>query len=224
VSNSFEDLLLRAGLSAQQVAAAHEFRQCVVEENERQNLTRLLEPEDFFRGHVVDVLELRRFRERLPEGPAPAVDLGTGAGVPGLLSAALYQDESWTLVDSEIRKAEYLKRTVERLGLGGRVKVLHGRVETLKGRLQAPVVVSRAVGSVEKLYSWLEGCSTWNSLILLKGPKWEEEWSGFLVSRWRQRLSPGESLEYSVGGQIKRLIIQLHRVPRGTSKISPDGK
>ena len=212
MKHSFLDLLVGAGLTSEQAVAAGHFRDEVLAESQRQNLTRLLEPEDFFRGHIVDVLELRRYRAARPQGAQAAVDLGSGAGVPGLLSAVLFSDEHWTLVDSELRKAEFLGRTVERMGLSDRVKVLHGRIDQVWGRARCSEVVSRAVGSVEKIYSWLEGCSTWNSLILLKGPRWPEEWSEFSKGRWKGELAPGPVAEYSVEGQIQRLIIQLNRV------------
>ncbi len=214
----FKGLLRGAGLKEQQIEAASRFRDAVVEENERQNLTRLLSPEDFFRGHVLDVLELRRFRSEIGDLANTALDLGTGAGVPGLLSAAIYPDEQWILVDSEVRKAEYLARTVEQLGLSDRVRVIHGRMEQVSAQIPQVTIVSRAVGSVEKLMAWTEMCSTWNTMILLKGPKWNTEWAEFQQSRWRKHLQPGQRHEYSVGDGITRVVIQLKRVPRGTSK------
>ena len=214
----FEALLSAAGLSEAQIRAASAFREAVLEENDRQNLTRLLSPADFFVGHVRDVLELRKFREGMGDLGRLALDLGTGAGVPGLLSAAIFSDERWILVDSEIRKAEFLSRTVEALGLSGRVEVLHGRIEQLFGRIPDVTVVSRAVGKVEKLMAWLDPCSTWNTLLLLKGPKWADEWQEFQQSRWRKALQQMARHEYSVNGQISRVIIQLARVPRGTLK------
>jgi len=217
----FRELLMGAGLRAEQCELAERFRAEVLLENERQNLTRLLLPADFFWGHVVDVLELRQFRESLGLTGTKAVDLGTGAGVPGLLSAALFPDEQWILVDSEVRKAEYLQRTVDLLGLSSRVRVLHGRIERLPANELGPLVISRAVGTVEKIYSWLDECSTWNKLMLLKGPKWPVEWAEFCQSRWRKCLTQQHRHEYSVGEDIRRVIIQLDRVPRGTSKMTP---
>ena len=214
----FETLLKNAGLDEAQTASAIAFREAVLEENVRQNLTRLLAPAEFFTGHVLDVLELRRFRSALGDLKNRALDLGTGAGVPGLLSAAIFSDERWMLVDSEVRKAEFLARTVETLGLSSRVTVLHGRVEQLSERIPEVTVVSRAVGKAEKLMAWLDPCSTWNTLLLLKGPKWETEWQEFQQGRWRKALQQQSRHEYSVGGQVSRAIIQLTRVPRGTLK------
>lgn len=214
----FRELLKGVGLSQLQIEAATAFRAAVLDESERQNLTRLLGPEEFFRGHVLDVLELRQFRSKIGDLGNKALDLGTGAGVPGLLSAAIYPDERWILVDSEVRKAEYLARTVDQLGLSDRVQVIHGRMEQVSAQIPQVSIVSRAVGTVEKLMAWLDSCSTWNTMILLKGPKWNTEWAEFQQSRWRKLLQQGDRREYSVGDQITRVVIQLKRVPRGTFK------
>jgi len=218
MSLDFKERLLECGLTVDAACRGSAFRELVLEENGRQNLTRLTSAEDFFRGHVRDVLELRTFREKRGLLGASAVDLGSGAGVPGLLSAALFEGEQWVLVESELRKAEFLGRATQELALSDRVTVLRGRMETLGPEIRSQVVVSRAVGQVEKLFGWLEGCSTWNTLVLLKGPRWKEEWAEFLRGRHQGKLRLEHAHEYSVEGDIRRLIIQLGRVPRGTTK------
>ncbi|MEN9722186.1 MAG: rRNA ((527)-N(7))-methyltransferase RsmG [Pseudomonadota bacterium] len=215
----FLGLLEQAGLDSGQIERTARFRELVIEECSRQNLTKLVSPQDFFQGHVLDVLELRRFRERSGGSVSKRwMDLGTGAGVPGLLSAALFLDEQWLLVDSELRKAEFLSRAVDALGLSSRVTVIHSRAEKIREDEFPEVIVSRAVGSVEKIFSWLEVCSTWNSLVLLKGPRWDLEWAEFLRSRWRKHLEIESSHRYCVRDEVERVIIQLRRVPRGTRK------
>ncbi len=62
------------------------FREEILKENEVQNLTRLLSPQDFFEGHIEDVIHL----ERSGFLGFPALDLGAGMGVPGVLHALIY--------------------------------------------------------------------------------------------------------------------------------------
>ena len=194
------------------------------EENQVQNLTRLVEPLAFYQGHFIDV------RELLKTGwmDYPAMDLGSGVGVPGLLSAVLSSDSAktpWVLAESEKRKAEYLEKTVNNLDLAPFVRVFHGRAEEFLKSNSVQSIVVRAVGTVEKIYSWVRECSTWNNLILLKGPKWEEEWLSFSQSRFRKELVIESEYSYGVaansaefGDQPKsRKILKLTRVPRGTS-------
>src|SRR4051812_23444634 len=73
-----------------------EFYEIVLRENELQNLTRLTSPTDFYFGHLIDVFELLR-SEKIEY---PAMDLGSGAGIPGIV-AALIHPEQWILAESE---------------------------------------------------------------------------------------------------------------------------
>ncbi len=80
-----------------------------------------------------------------------AVDIGSGAGFPGLVLAILTAETSWTLIESREKRAEYLKYMVEDLDLGN-VSVLHGRAEEIVRnetgiRECADLVTARAVGS-----------------------------------------------------------------------------
>jgi 16S rRNA (guanine527-N7)-methyltransferase len=199
------------------------FYELLVAENQKQNLTRLISPEDFKNGHLVDVLEL------LKTGwmNESVVDLGSGCGVPGLL-AALIEPREWVLVESEKRKADFLARAVQELGLDHLVKVKAERLESYLKTQATDMIVARAVGSVEKIYSWIFKCSTWNKLVLLKGPGWEVEWQEFQKGRFKGALSLVDVHSYTTSsGARERKIIKLVRnsshlnsknlnVPRGT--------
>ncbi len=213
MNHEFLDRLQKAWPDLPQETAHRidQFRECVVEENEQQNLTRLISPQEFVEGHVMDVKEL------LKSGflDYPAMDLGSGVGVPGLL-CALIQPEAWVLAESEGHKADFLSRTVQKLGLD-RVQVVAGRAETYLKKNTVRSVVARAVGPVDRIYGWLENCSTWNTLLLLKGPRWTTEWGEFQKSRKKCPLGVTGQHEYAVGSENKqRIIVRLQRVPRGT--------
>ena len=70
----------------------------------------------------------RRLADRL-EPPEHAVDLGSGAGIPGLVLAGVWADSRWVLVDAARRRAHLLQDAVDRLGWHARVRVLHARAE-----------------------------------------------------------------------------------------------
>ncbi len=202
-------------------------------ENQLQNLTRLTSAEEFFYGHLADVLELTR-GDWLG---ANALDLGSGCGVPGLLAALVSEESRWVLVESERRKADYLSRAVLHLGLA-QVQVYSGRVEQywaapwaatphFTPQPFAMTVVARAVGSTERIARWLglgsakpkrpaspqgEGCesSTWNNLVLLKGPAWPKEWQELQKGPLRHRLKLVREWPYQVGPEQKnRFLVQL---------------
>jgi 16S rRNA (guanine527-N7)-methyltransferase len=187
------------------------YRELVLIENERQNLTRLLSPEEFYWGHIEDVFQLlenTRFEY-------PVVDLGTGGGVPGVPAAILTQ-EPWILLDSELRKTEFLRSSTAELSMH-KVSVVHERMETALSSIHPKTLVSRAVGKVEKIYGWIGKCSTWNRLILFKGPAFESEWAEFEHSKHRGKLTIESTHEYSAyspsdQAERSRRIVVLRRV------------
>jgi 16S rRNA (guanine527-N7)-methyltransferase len=63
--------------------------------------------------------------------PSDFLDLGSGAGVPGLVLATLWPDRHATLLDGQLRRTAWLRTAVVRLGLTSRVTVLEGRAEDL---------------------------------------------------------------------------------------------
>jgi len=202
-------------------ATAHgqivKFRELVCAENEKQNLTRLLEPVDFLDGHVVDSVELLKSKQVT----FPALDLGSGAGVPGMICAILEPKAQWILVDSEKMKATFMVAAAEALGLSN-VRVAPERAEDMLRVESIESVVARAVGPVERIYAWLRPRSTWNNLVLLKGPSWPDEWSQFQRGPWKKELVISETHDYVVSKALKkRKIILLTRtggVPRGTKR------
>jgi 16S rRNA (guanine527-N7)-methyltransferase len=120
---------------------------------------------------LVEVLELARERGLLGPGAVethvrhalgfgeasggppsgPALDLGSGGGIPGLVLAIEFPASDWVLLDSRARSARFLTEAVERLGLGSRARVVEARAEVaahdaaLRGSVA--LVVARGFGS-----------------------------------------------------------------------------
>jgi 16S rRNA (guanine527-N7)-methyltransferase len=96
--------------------------------------------------HIDDALGLAALRT-----PAPGeqwVDLGSGAGLPGLPLATAFSDTSFTLVDAQRRRLDWAAATAARLGIGN-VRVVHTRLEDYGrgvGREQFDVATARALG------------------------------------------------------------------------------
>lgn len=82
--------------------------------------------------------------------PAPLLDLGSGAGIPGLVIATAWPEVEVTLLDGQTRRTAWLRTAVVRLGLEGRIRVLEGRAEVLGHeaglRERFPLVVARGFG------------------------------------------------------------------------------
>lgn len=103
------------------------------------------------------------------------VDVGSGAGLPGLVIACARPDLDIVLVEPMERRAAWLTETAERLGLAA-VEVVQRRAEELHGALTADVVTARAVAPMDRLMSWcfpLVGDG--GALLALKGSRAEEE-------------------------------------------------
>lgn len=82
--------------------------------------------------------------------PEVAVDLGSGAGIPGLALAGLWPGSRWVLLDAALRRVHLMQDSVEALGWAERVTVVHGRAEEVAHepsfRGVADLVTSRSFG------------------------------------------------------------------------------
>ena len=213
-SNTFKELIHthHPSFALPLVEQIVRFYELVCQENETQNLTRLLSPADFYYGHLLDVL----FLLDSPWLTFPAMDLGSGVGIPGIL-AGLIHPKIWVLAESEGQKADYLARTVATLGLATHISIFKGRGEEYLREYSVETIVARAVGPLNRIYSWVRNCSTWNNLVLFKGPKWTQEWEDFQQTSWKNELKVAHEQIYTVGPEKKqRIIVFLSRVPRGT--------
>lgn len=105
---------------------------------------------------------------------ATVADVGSGAGLPGLVWAIARPDLTVTCVEPLLRRATFLEEAVERLGLSGRVQVVRARAEDQP--VQAQVVTARAVAPLVKLLPWtVPLLVSGGTLIALKGSSAQEE-------------------------------------------------
>lgn len=103
------------------------------------------------------------------------VDVGSGAGLPGVVLAALRPDLDVVLVEPMERRVVWLRHVVETLELP-RVEVVRGRAEDLVGRWAADVVTARAVAPLDRLVPWtLPLLRTGGVLLAMKGSRAVEE-------------------------------------------------
>jgi 16S rRNA (guanine527-N7)-methyltransferase len=101
---------------------------------------------------------------------ATVADVGSGAGLPGLVLAIARPDVQVTLVEPLLRRTRFLDEAVEALGLGAQVTVLRGRAEDLAGTVSADVVTARAVAPLERLVRWcLPLVAPGGEIVAMKG-------------------------------------------------------
>lgn len=106
---------------------------------------------------------------------AHVCDVGSGAGLPGLVLALCRPDLSVTLVEPLLRRTVFLQEVVDDLGLE-RVRVHRGRADSLHGVARFDVVTSRAVAPLERLLDWsMPLVAPEGALVAMKGERAEEE-------------------------------------------------
>lgn len=120
------------------------------------------------------VLNCAVIHDAFPVG-ARLVDVGSGAGLPGVALSIARPDLQVHLVEPMLRRTQWLEGVVEELGLGT-VTVHRGRAEELAGSLSAPFVTARAVARLDKLARWcLPLLEPGGTLVAMKGRSAREE-------------------------------------------------
>lgn len=113
--------------------------------NLEQNLVAASTVDTIWERHILDSAQLLRFEARRS---ASWVDIGSGAGLPGLIIAALAEGPV-TLVEPRRLRAAFLQDTAEALGLAPRVAIVAGRIEAVEGAFD--MITARAVAPLAKL-------------------------------------------------------------------------
>jgi len=135
------------------------FGRLLLKSNRRANLTSITAWDDVQLKHFLDSLTLvATLRRLLPDGQGSIVDVGSGAGLPGIPLAMVFPRLQVTLLEATAKKVDFLEQAITALDLDN-VRAVIGRVEDL-GRLeehagQYDVAVARAVGSVAALVELL---------------------------------------------------------------------
>ena len=129
-------------------------RELLVKANEKINLTRITDEEDFAVKHAADSLELAACFPEFIRREVRIADLGCGAGFPSLILAAAFPRWQITAIDSTGKKIDFVRTAVQALSLDNVIPV-HGRVNELNRRAEFQggfdIVTARAVASSPSL-------------------------------------------------------------------------
>lgn len=111
------------------------------------NLTAITDPNLIVTKHILDSLSIIPYL--MNDERDPLIDVGSGAGLPGLIIAIVFPHKKITLLDSRLKKTQFLRQVVYELKLKN-VTVIHARVENYMPEALFKVVIARAVTEVKK--------------------------------------------------------------------------
>ena len=180
---AFEEILAaradEAGipLTAEQIGQFSVYHEMLLDWNTRMNLTALTAPEDVAVKHIID--SLTAYNAALFDGARTLIDVGTGAGLPGIPLAVYAPHLTVTLLDSLNKRVRFLTEVTAAMGLPN-VRCIHARAEeaarTTEHRAAYDIVVSRAVARLPVLLEYtLPFVRVGGTLLALKGRAYAEE-------------------------------------------------
>lgn len=132
-----------------QLIKLDKFYHLLIEWNEKINLTRITEEKDVYLKHFYDSLTITKEIDLSKVNTL--CDVGTGAGFPGIVLKIMYPNLKVTLIDSLLKRVNYLNEIIKELELTN-IKAIHTRGEDYKDKFD--VVTSRAVANIEKLVTF----------------------------------------------------------------------
>lgn len=140
-------------LEEKQIENFYKYMNLLLEWNQKMNLTAITEPNDVILKHFIDSLTI----EKLIDKDKKIIDVGTGAGFPGI-PLSIVKEEDITLLDSLNKRIIFLEEVIDNLELKN-IKAVHSRVEEFaknkKERESYDIATSRAVAPLNVLLEYL---------------------------------------------------------------------
>ena len=154
---------LGLSVSQEQEAVLFEYLQLLEKWNKKFNLTAVRDINEMVSVHLLDSLSIVPFIKA-----GRLLDVGTGAGLPGIPLAICFPDTQFTLLDSNGKKIRFCRQAVMELGLKN-VKAVQARIESFDNEV-FDQITTRAFASLENMVDWLNHLlSKKTQLLAMKG-------------------------------------------------------
>lgn len=166
---------LQIEIQEKQIMQFYQYMNLLMEWNDKINLTSIIEPKEIIEKHFIDSLTVIKQIEK----HAKIIDIGTGAGFPGIPIKIIYPEAKIILVDSLRKRINFLNTVINEIALKD-VKTIHSRAEDLgkdiEYREKFDISIARAVSPLNTLIEYLiPFVKISGKCICMKGPNSNDE-------------------------------------------------
>ena len=223
--NKFKELMkenlkeLNVDLTDLQLEQFYNYMSILIEWNKFMNLTGITDPEEVITKHFIDSLTVL---DKIDKN-ATIIDVGTGAGFPGIPVKIAFPETKVVLLDSLNKRIKFLNEVIEKLELKD-IETIHGRAEECgrnkSYREKYDIAIARAVAPLNVLLEYLMPFVKVNGKCLcMKGSSSEEEIEN---SKNAIKILGGELIKtedfYIPNTDIKRRIVQVNKIKETSNK------
>ncbi len=157
---------LGLSLSRAQLEQCQAYMNLIQKWNKAYNLVGTSDTQTLIEKHLLDSLAISPFIQQ-----TPVLDVGSGAGLPGILLAIAHPEIEFTLCDSNGKKARFMRQSVIELGLKN-VTVEHGRIQSYHAEQAPMIVMSRAFAPLQEALEILaDVCHPSGQVMIMLGLK-----------------------------------------------------
>lgn len=201
-------------IDEQTAVKIEQFKSILLEWNEKINLTRITDSDDFIKKHVIDSLMV--INRVCVKKDSKIIDIGTGPGIPGILIKLLRPDLHVSLLESQRKKANFIQYALEQMKLTD-VIIINDRAENAAKkrdfREKYDIAVARAVSSLNVL---LELCLPFvrigGTFVAMKGEDPKQEISEAKNSIRVLKGKIEEIIDYSLDNENKRTLVLIKKI------------